>query len=75
MTEDHRGAGYHGGDMVIDTSNPAQGASFAVGGDEVSAVVGAEPGFNIADDDIVAMNGGTVAGDCAGDPIVVGDLV
>src|SRR4051812_45096922 len=75
ITEDHWRAGDHGRDMAIDLGNPMFGPGSAVGGDDVSAVVGAEPGFNIADDDIVAMDGRTVAGDRPGDPIVVGNLV
>ena len=75
VTEDHWRAGDHGRDMAIDLGNPMFGPGSAVGGDDIGAVVGAESGFNITDDDIIAMDGGTVAGDRPGDAIVVGDLV
>src|SRR5205809_144518 len=61
--------------MAIDASDPAQGAGCAVSGDDVGAVVERHPCFYVADDDVVAMDGRTVARDGSGESIVIRDLV
>src|SRR6185312_5728289 len=75
ITEDHGGAGNLRSRMGIDVSDPVQGARLTVDGHDVRAVVVQEFGFLVADDDVLAMDGGTGARDCTGRSIVVGDLV
>src|SRR5690242_15573993 len=75
IAKDHWGARDLGGDMTIDTGDPVQSPCFAVGSNDAGTRVEHKPPFYIAHDDVLAVDGGTRPRECAGEPIVIGDLV